>query len=106
MGASNAEFHGLTFDYSKIGSLHYLEAQKEGEVVGKLNWVHPSGNISGIHVDKAHRRQGIATALFSEGKRLSETRGIPTPKITSDRTNDGEAWSRSLGIRLPKNKNL
>jgi ribosomal protein S18 acetylase RimI-like enzyme len=106
MGANNADFHGLSFEYDKIGSLHYLEAQKGGEVVGKLNWAHPSGNVTGIHVPKEHRRQGIATALYNEGTRLSATRGIPKPKITSDRTNDGEAWSRSLGIRLPKNKNL
>lgn len=105
MGATNSEFHGLTFDYAKVGSLHYLEAQKGGEVVGKLNWVHPSGYISGIHVSKEHRRTGVATALFNEGKRLSDTRGIPEPKITDDRTNDGDAWVKSLGIRVPRNKN-
>jgi predicted acetyltransferase len=106
VGVSNAEFHGLSFNYEKVGSLHYLEAKKDGEVVGKLNWVHPSGNISGIHVNKENRRTGIATAMFNEGTRLSETRGIPKPKITNDRTYDGEAWSKSLGIRLPRNKNL
>lgn len=105
MGATNAEFNNLSFNYDKVGSLHYLEAKKDGEVVGKLNWVHPSGNISGIHVSKEHRRTGIATAMFNEGNRLSETRGIPKPKITSDQTNLGEAWVHSLGIRVPRNKN-
>lgn len=105
MGANNADFHGLDFHYEKVGKLHYLEAQKEGEVVGKLNWEHPSGNISGIYVPKEHRRKGIATALFTEGKRLSAERGIPTPKITNDQTNEGEAWVKSLGVRVPKNKN-
>lgn len=103
MPANNADFHGLAFNYDKVGSLHYLEAQKEGEVVGKLNWVHKSGNVTGIYVPKEHRRKGIATALYNEAKRISSTtRGVPRPKITDDRTNDGEAWARTLGERLPK----
>ena len=105
MTRNNADFHGLSFDYAKVGSLHYLEAHKDGEVVGKLNWVHPSGNISGIHVAKEHRRKGIGTALYREGHRLAQERGIPKPKVTGDRTNDGEAWAKTLGVRLPKNIN-
>ena len=107
MAANNADFHGLTFDYEKIGSLHYLEAHKDGEVVGKLNWEHPKGNISGLHVSSSHRRTGIGTALWKEANRIAgSNKDVPAPKITGDRTKDGEAWARSLGIRLPKNRNL
>jgi len=105
MSSNNGDFHGLSFDYEKIGSLHYLEAHKNGEVVGKLNWSHPKGNITGIHVSKGLRRQGIGTALWNEANRLSNTsRGVPSPKITDDRTDDGEAWSASLGIRRPRRR--
>lgn len=105
MTRNNADFHNLGFHYEKIGSLHYLEAHKDGEVVGKLNWAHKSGNITGIYVPKEFRRQGVATALYNEGTRLSQSsRGVPKPKITDDRTDLGEAWSKSLGARLPKRR--
>ena len=105
MSANNGDFHGLSFEYDKIGSLHYLEAHKNGEVVGKLNWAHPKGSITGIHVSKGVRRQGIGTALFREATRFASTnRGVPTPKITDDRTDLGEAWAKSLGQRLPRRR--
>jgi ribosomal protein S18 acetylase RimI-like enzyme len=105
MGANNADFHNLSFNHERVGSLHYLEATSGDEVVGKLNWVHSSGRISGIYVPKEHRRKGIATAMYNHAVKLSDTnRNISKPKLTDDRTNDGEAWARSLGVRLPRRR--
>lgn len=105
MGRSKANFHGIAYDYHNMGDLHYLEAQSAGEKVGSINWEHDTGNITGIHVAPAYRRQKIATGLYNEAVRLSKASDdIPTPQITSDRSDEGEAWVQSLGRRIPKRK--
>jgi len=105
MARNNAAFHGVTYDYEKAHGLHYLEAQINGEKVGSLNWEHRTGKISGVYVDPEHRRKKIATGMYNEAQRLSKTsKGIPAPKLTSDRTDDGEAWVQSLNKQLPKRK--
>jgi len=64
-----------------------------------------SKGITGIEVPPDHQRKGIASAMWAEGHRLAETeRGIPAPKHSSDRTDAGDAWARSVGGRLPRRK--
>jgi hypothetical protein len=71
--------------------------------LGSVSWSHKGGEVLGIH--SAVRRQGIATSLWHEAKRVAgETRGVTTPRHSSFRTKEGEAWARSLGERLPPNR--
>jgi GNAT superfamily N-acetyltransferase len=69
---------------------------------GELRWHHKTGEILGIDVHPQFRRQGIATAMLGEARRIAgETRGVRPPRHSPDRTEAGEAWARSLGERLP-----
>ena len=71
--------------------------------VASMSWHHQTGEVKGVFTDPAHQRQGIATALWHEGKRIAtETRGVTTPKHSAQRTKSGEAWARSVGGRLPR----
>jgi len=75
------------------------------EPKGEMAWHYRSGEIGALDVDPAHRRQGIATAMWHEGRRIAAaTPGVKPPRHSSDRTDLGEAWARSLGDRLPRRK--
>ena len=73
--------------------------------VASLSWHHKTGEILGVHTEPEHRRQGHASKLLSEGRRLAgETRGVTAPKHSAQRTDSGEAWARSTGDRLPRRR--
>lgn len=71
--------------------------------VGEMRWHHKTGEILGISTYEPWRRQGVATHMLGEARRIAgETRGVRPPQHSPDRTDAGEAWARSLGERLPK----
>ena len=71
--------------------------------VASLSWHHKTGEIRGLFTDPQHQRQGIATAMLGEARRVAgETRGVTHPRHSPQRTKSGEAWARSLGERLPR----
>jgi GNAT superfamily N-acetyltransferase len=105
MGRSFSNFHGITYTYSDMGDLHYIEARSGDKKIGTINWENDTGNITGLHVHPDFRRKGVATGLYNEAVRLSKgSDDIPTPRITSDRSDEGEAWAQSLKQRIPKRK--
>ena len=63
----------LTFERTASGESQVITASAGGEVVGAIRaWVGPeSAVLRGIWVDEDHRRQGIASALLAEAKRLN-----------------------------------
>jgi GNAT superfamily N-acetyltransferase len=96
----------LTYSYdldsSRMGEPHRLTAEQDGRAVAVLIWSRRSGLILDIHVEPEYRRRGIATALLAEARRMAgETRGVKRPRLNPQRTNDGEAFARSLGERVP-----
>jgi ribosomal protein S18 acetylase RimI-like enzyme len=83
---------------------HRIDVGPRG-TIAQMSWHHKTGEITGIDVSPPHRRQGIATAMLGEARRIAgETRGVTAPKHSTDRTDAGEAWARSLGERLPKRR--
>jgi GNAT superfamily N-acetyltransferase len=97
MGRSKANFHGIAYDYQNMGDLHYVEAQSAGQKIGTINWEHETGKITGVHVFPDWRRKKVGTGLYNEAVRLSKTSGdIPTPKFTSDLSDEGRALRDSL----------
>lgn len=91
---------------SHMGCPHRVDALREGVAVGFIEWSRRSGLILNLHVDEEVRRQGIGTALLAEARRLArETRGMMMPRINPERTDDGEAFVRSLSERVPRRKN-
>jgi GNAT superfamily N-acetyltransferase len=84
---------------------HEVQANMGG---GPTDVAHMAWNAKGIinvEVPPEHQRKGVATALWNEGHRLAETsKRIPAPKHSTDRTNEGDAWARSVGGRIPRKK--
>jgi len=85
---------------------HWYGSSVQGEhgpPAASLSWHHKTGEILGLFTEKQHQRQGIATAMLGEARRISgETRGVTSPRHSPQRTESGEAWARSLGERLPR----
>ena len=83
---------------------HQVRVGERG-TIGMLSWHHKTGEITGIDVSPPYRRQGVATQMLGEARRIAGgTRGVTAPKHSTDRTDAGEAWARSLGERLPKRR--
>lgn len=104
--AAHENISGLQFQYHPpsmgYGS-HRLTAHlgDESTSAGHLLW--NSRGIRNIAVSPDLQRQGVGTALWNEGHRLaSENARIPKPKHSADRTDDGNAWAKSVGGRLPR----
>ena len=103
---SASDHLGLQFSYSppEMGrNSHMLRASIPGQEheAGSLEW--GARGIRFVEVARSNRRQGVATALWNEGHRLAENHGrIPKPKHSAERTDEGDAWARSVGGRLPR----
>ena len=69
-----------------------LVAEREGVVVGLLNWhvmatIHrpqPVGRIVALVVDRINRGRGIGTALMREAERRMRVRGCEKMEVTSN----------------------
>ena len=90
-----------TEDWGERKPRHDIRAEHNGEIVGNMNWYGTTGTISNIDVEPEHSRKGIATAMWNMGQDFS-----PKPKHSNDRTSMGDAWSKKVGGKRPKNKAL
>ena len=82
---------------------HGSDADPGIRPMASMSWSHKTGEIHGIHTAPEHQRQGLASTLWQEGHRLAnETRGVPTPRHSAQRTRAGDAWAKSVGGRLPR----
>jgi|688.fasta_scaffold213610_2 hypothetical protein len=92
------------------GAPHRIQAMHPvtGEEMGRMTWWgidDPAvpAEIDKIEVGEKFRRQGIATSMLNEGKRLAaEDSSIPSPIHSKTRTADGDAWAKSTGDYLPE----
>ena len=70
--------------------------------VGQLHQ-HTDGEVSSVEVHPQHRRQGVATKMWSMVEGLSkQVPGIPAPKHSTARTASGDKFAKSIGGELPK----
>lgn len=109
--AAKDNINGVQFRFEKgnarspIGKeqRHRVVAEEGSDYVGELEW-YPRGNrgISNLFVEANYRRQGIATGMWHYAHEIAKTtRGVQPPRHSADRTNDGEAWAKSVSKRLP-----
>jgi GNAT superfamily N-acetyltransferase len=97
------ESHALCVD-GKIYpvELHYGNLKKSltaydcGKFIAGFSWQEDSGKIVSVWVHKNYRRQGIATALLRLARRIQPI------TMSGARTDDGDAWARSLSESLPE----
>jgi GNAT superfamily N-acetyltransferase len=90
-----AEFH---FTPSPARHIHHeLELHARGQQLGKLSWGQ-DGDISGVEVHHQHRRQGIATALYTRAHELSREHRIEPPGASVFQTGAGHAFRTSFDV--------
>jgi GNAT superfamily N-acetyltransferase len=78
--------------------LHKLSATNIDNIeIGRLVWHDSTGEIEKLWVAPEHRRQGIATALWIKAQSLN-----PAPQHSAWRTDDGDAWAKSITNELPE----
>lgn len=65
-----------------------------------LDW-EPSGELYYIKVPVEYRRQGLATKLWRSAQKFTSKSGLPPLRHSRYRTNEGDAWAKSLGEKLP-----
>jgi hypothetical protein len=99
---ANESLHPIQFDYERYGREHNVIARDtEGGFVGNMRW--SAKQVRNVMVNPEHQRQGVATAMWNEGHRLaSENQRIPKPRHSSDRTDAGDAWAKSVRGPLPR----
>jgi GNAT superfamily N-acetyltransferase len=80
----------------------------DGDYAGNLEWYSRGNNhISDIFVEGNYRREGVATGMFNYAHEMAKTtRGVQPPKHSPDRTDEGDAWAKSTGKRVPQRKHL
>ena len=90
-----------THDYGERKPHHVIRAYHPSspEHVGEMVWsgAHPKHPIANIEVHPDHGRRGLATAMWRWGQTMT-----PRPTHSSDRTDAGNAWSKSTGDPVPR----
>lgn len=86
----------------QIGHHQVVAKDSAGAQVGKMVWKSGSripGEVDDIRVKDEHRRKGLATAMWN----YASSSGIkPSPKHSAQRTDEGDAWSKTIGGRRPR----
>lgn len=86
---------GYAFDYENRNGKHIVTARdSSGNVVGRGRFVEKGGNLKYepggvLFVEPAHRRKGIASAIYAEAERVTGKTIAPSPI----QTGDGAAFS-------------
>jgi GNAT superfamily N-acetyltransferase len=82
-----------------------VHALKDLIVVGSLRWGveqdDDSAAVGALVVTPEYRRRGIATGLWAAAHAYAERYGLPAPRHSEERSDDGDAWARSVGGELP-----
>jgi GNAT superfamily N-acetyltransferase len=64
--------------------------------VGYVTWSNVDGEIDLIWVEEPLRRCGVASALWTQARQLAAERGWVEPRMSSDRSEDGDALARAV----------
>ena len=71
-----------------------------GDETAYIDW-EPSGELYYIKTPVAYRRQGIATQLWHRANSIAMERGHSPLRHSEYRTDDGDAFARSMTADLP-----
>lgn len=83
------------------GTYHEVIAKhpETGEKMGHLSWDHEF--IQSVFTVPTYRRQGVGTAMWNQAHKVSAEQGIPAPRHSPTRTEDGRAWADKVGGEFP-----
>lgn len=76
-------------------------SNNQPDFMGQLSWHPESGEILSLEVKKEHRRKGVATSLYNFAHQTASKQGLVAPKHSAERTEEGDAWAKSVGDKLP-----
>jgi GNAT superfamily N-acetyltransferase len=69
---------------------------------GVMQWGRNDGKITELYVKRAHRRQGVATGMMNEARRVArENSAVVEPQHHSLRSRAGDAWAKKIGGYVP-----
>ncbi len=74
----------------------------KGQVVGTIQWHPRSGDVNWVRTHQDYRGLGIATTLWEKATKLSADAGIKAPQHSRHRTDEGNAWAKSVGGKMPR----
>jgi GNAT superfamily N-acetyltransferase len=77
----------------------------KGLVVGRLQWHPKSGEVNWVRTHENYRGLGVASTLWEKANKLSADTGIRAPKHSRHRTDQGDAWAKSVGGVTPSRAN-
>lgn len=69
--------------------------------VGTIKWHPRSGEVNWVRTRPEYRGLGVASTLWEKAHKLSADTGIKAPKHSKHRTEQGEAWAKSVGGERP-----
>jgi hypothetical protein len=78
------------------------DADKPSTTLGHLHWNSNTGEILDVHVIPGARRKKAATAMLKAAKDIAAKTGVPAPVHSGDRSDQGDAWAKSTGEKLPE----
>jgi hypothetical protein len=73
----------------------------KGIVVGTLQWHARTGEVNYVRTYQSYRGLGVATTLWDKANKLSADTGIKAPQHSKHRTDQGDAWAKSVGGVTP-----
>ena len=102
--ASKEHLNPRQFKYSYHEDIneHEIMAHDNSGQLGRLLWNADDGEISHVYVGDKLRRRGIATDMWNEAHSEALYRGIIDPEHSSRRSQEGDAWAKSIGGDIPE----
>lgn len=104
----------------KTGGEHAIVAKvgENKQPVGILAWGNPDapseedendigagtrGSVTWVETHPRYRRQGLATEMWKKAQEVAQSNEqIPEPEHSNTRTEQGDAWARKVGGRVPE----
>lgn len=99
--AASDSLSGYQFGHEKMGRMNVIRATHQGSDVGELSWADHRGSnardlspheVGSVSVDPAHRRKGVATAMWGHAQGID-----PEIAHSGEKTRAGAAWAKSVG---------
>lgn len=89
--------------------MHRIEAfdpdSDFGDWQGHMQWHPVTGELHDLFVEANVRRRGIATEMWKFAHKVAKNAGgTVAPRHSTNRTNDGNSWAKSVSRNVPRRK--
>ena len=95
------DFDTLKSKYTKTDDSHRIDAFNESGAVGYIEWNDDDGEVDRVFVGRPYRRLGVGTRLWELATEWAEKHDAVPPEHSSTRSEEGDAWARSIGGHIP-----